>query len=750
MHFDTPPRVRPLTPALRLQIAAATLISLTALTAMWSAARAQSQLPSMTVETKAKKVQPTTAIKAAESAPIGVQSPPEADDPAATPPGGSLTAPTTTQAQALLARVPGSVVVVPDAAYKNSTPAVTIKDVLDYVPGVFVQPKWGEDSRLSIRGSGLSRNFHLRGVQLHMDGIPINTADGFGDFQEIDPSAYRYVEVYKGGNGLRYGTNTLGGAINFVTPTGRDASLFGASADIGSFGFQRLQSSSGGVKGPFDFFITGSWQESDGFRDHSWGESTRASANLGYQLSPNVETRFYFNANDIMQRIPGSVTRSVALSSPTTAAKVNVDNDWQRNIDSWRIANKTVIRLSPNTSVEVGGFIVDRYLIHPIFEWLDYKYEDYGGFARLTDERVTNGFKNRLIAGVNLHNGELDNRQFENNSNSGSAIKGNLRSSSFDESKNASAYIENSFYFLPSVALVAGTQFLHASRTRNDRFFDDILVNPMDTQVDDSGRSEFHVWSPKLGLLWEVDRNWQVYANVSRSAEVPSFGENTPSGTTFKAKLQTATTFEVGTRGKRPDYWWDMALYSSSIDNELLCTAPFPVANFCIVGNADKTTHRGVELAFGAAIAKSMLAHGATPDRLWLNVAYTLNDFSFDDDAQFGNNELPGAPRHYLRAELLYKHPGGFFFGPNVEWVPQAYYVDSANTLETAPYVLWGLKAGYAPENSAFSAYVEARNLADTHYISSTGITNVADPTLTNLFEPGNGRAVYAGVRYKW
>ena len=131
-----------------------------------------------------------------------------------------------------------------------------------------------------------------------MDGIPINTADGYGDFQEIDPTAYRYVEVYKGANALRFGANSLGGAINFVTPTGRDASLFGASADVGSFGFHRLQASSGGVNGPFDFFVTGSWQEQDGFRDHSWGESTRASANLGYQLSPDVETRFYFNAND--------------------------------------------------------------------------------------------------------------------------------------------------------------------------------------------------------------------------------------------------------------------------------------------------------------------------------------------------------------------------------------------------------------------------------------------------------------------
>ena len=59
-----------------------------------------------------------------------------------------------------------------------------------------------------------------------MDGIPINTSDGLFDLFEIDPTAYRYVEVYKGANALRYGANALGGAINFVTPTGRDAPAF--------------------------------------------------------------------------------------------------------------------------------------------------------------------------------------------------------------------------------------------------------------------------------------------------------------------------------------------------------------------------------------------------------------------------------------------------------------------------------------------------------------------------------------------
>src|SRR6478752_413246 len=146
---------------------------------------------------------------------------------------GALTVLTAQQALAEIDQTPGGVALVSAEAYRNSTPSNTIKDVLDYVPGVYVQPKCGDDTRLSIRGSGLSRNFHLRGVQLYMDGIPINTADGYGDFQEIDPSAYKYVEVFKGGNALQFGANSLGGAINFVTPTGRDSFPNGVSFDVG-------------------------------------------------------------------------------------------------------------------------------------------------------------------------------------------------------------------------------------------------------------------------------------------------------------------------------------------------------------------------------------------------------------------------------------------------------------------------------------------------------------------------------------
>lgn len=651
----------------------------------------------------------------------------------------SLTVADTRQATTELARIPGAVAVVPDTAFKNA-PAQSIKDMLDYVPGVFVQPKWGDDTRLAIRGSGLSRNFHLRGTQLFMDGIPINTSDGYGDFQEIDPTAYRYVEVFKGANALRFGGNSLGGAINFVMPSGRDASWFDGRVDGGAFGYLRGQASSGGASGPADYFVTGSSWRNDGYRDHSSGFGERGSANIGYQFSPDFETRFYLNANSVRQRIPGEVTRAAALTTPQAAWTDNVVNDWQRNIDTIRVANKSTLRLD-STTIDFGIFGVDRHLMHPIYQWLDYRYADYGGFVRAADDRIVGGHRNRVTVGLNIQNGTIDANQYQNIGGN----KGAQQSALVQKPENYTAYLEDAWYVVPTVSLVAGTQFLYAVRDQQVNF---------SLNGDVPGRSSFSLWSPKGGIVWDVDPAWQVFANVSRSAEAPSFGENVapnflhpnyPTIPFYDIKAQTATTYEIGTRGRRPDYSWDLALYRADIRNELQCF--YSSFGNCNVTNADRTVHQGVEAGFGATLFRGLAVNSDQPDRIWLNVAYTYSDFRYDHDASFGDNRLPGAPPHFLRAELLYRHPSGISFGPNIEWVPQAYYVDSANTLATDPYVLWGLKATY-DDGRHFSAYVEGRNLSDKAYIAATSIIDRADPT-SRLFNPGNGRAVYAGIRYK-
>ena len=120
----------------------------------------------------------------------------------------------------------GGTAVIDGESYRDRR-AGTLVDALGFAPGVFVQPRFGADeARVSIRGSGLQRTFHGRGLVVLQDGTPINLADGSFDMQAIEPLAARYITVYRGANALEYGAATLGGAIDFVSPTGFDAPMF--------------------------------------------------------------------------------------------------------------------------------------------------------------------------------------------------------------------------------------------------------------------------------------------------------------------------------------------------------------------------------------------------------------------------------------------------------------------------------------------------------------------------------------------
>jgi iron complex outermembrane receptor protein len=644
---------------------------------------------------------------------------------------GTLTVPSEAQATVAIARVPGAVAVISTETFKNG-PASTIKDVLSWVPGVTTQTRWGPDARVSMRGSGLSRSYGNRGFNAYMDGIPLNTADGLVEFFEMDPTAYRYVEVYKGANALRYGANSLGGAIVFVTPTGRDAAPFEARLDAGSFGQMRGQASTGGAQGRFDYFVTASSEKSTGFREHSKGNMQRATGNVGFQFTPNIETRLYVNANDWHGRIPGEVTKSSALDSSKAANPFWVTSDQQRNAKSIRVADKTTFRLGSNTTLDAGAFTMHRHVDHPIFVYFDFTVDDFGGFARLSQDDTLSGHHNKFVIGTNIDNGQNNEQRYVN---TGNATKGALISDAIDRSRNASAYFENSFSLVPNLSLIVGTQFLHATRTQIDHFL---------SNGDQSGTNSFDLWTPKGGLLWDVNPSVQFFGNVSRSAEVPTFDVNTfTSAANSNLRAQTATTFEIGTRGKYPRLNWDVALYRANIDHELQCLTGVATPGVCTVTNADKTVHQGVEAGFGVALLKSMFA---TNDRVWFNTTYTYNGFHFDNDSVYHNNRLPGVAPHLIRGELLYNGSRGFYVGPNVEWAPQPLYADNANTLTGNPYALLNLRAGLDLVRG-WSIWAEGRNLSDKAYISTAAIVNKADPAGA-VFNPGYGRAIYTGVRF--
>ena len=90
------------------------------------------------------------------------------------------------QAREEIDRTPGGVAIVPRKAIEESRGA-NLKDVLDFVPGVLIRPRFGaaDESQFSIRGSSLRNNFHQRGINILIDGFPYGNADGFSDFESL-------------------------------------------------------------------------------------------------------------------------------------------------------------------------------------------------------------------------------------------------------------------------------------------------------------------------------------------------------------------------------------------------------------------------------------------------------------------------------------------------------------------------------------------------------------------------------------
>ena len=75
---------------------------------------------------------------------------------------------------------------------------------------------------------------------------------------------------------------------------------------------------------------------------------------------------------------------------------------------------------------------------------------------------------------------------------------------------------------------------------------------------------------------------------------------------------------------------------------------------------------------------------------------------------------------------------------------------DLSRTTFADPYALLGLKFGFRTKKGT-SFFIEARNLTDKNYSPTTGVVqNATLPAQSAVFLPGDGRAFYAGVEFKW
>jgi iron complex outermembrane receptor protein len=652
------------------------------------------------------------------------------------------------QSREEIERTPGGVEIVPQKAIEESR-AANLKDVLDFVPGMLIRPRFGaaDESQLSIRGSGLQNNFHLRGINLLLNGFPYGNADGFSDFESIELLSTKYIEVFKGANALRYGGNTVGGAVNLVGKTGYDAGLFESRVESGSYGFFKGYVGTGQVYGPLDLYAGFSDVELQGYRVHAEQTRRRAFGTVGYRLSSGTTLRLDLTYVNNQEQLPGALTPQQFKQNPQQRNPAATFANEARNYDYARGALTVRVPIGGDQAVEWSTQLNYQDLDHPLAFAVISQPEtySYSTEVRYLLAAPLFGHANRFTAGAQFFSTRQSDLNFQNNFGN----RGALTKKQLNIANTAGLYAENQHDIVPTVSLVAGGRLQYSYDAVRDEFLSD---------ANQSSSTNFFGATPKVGFVWRAAPTVQVFGNASRAYQPPLLLELTApgqlGGNLSQLDAEKAWQFEVGTRGNWGErVGWDLSAYDVELWDEIqnVNVQPFPFAPFTIprFQNIRHSRHTGVEVGGDLLLVKdiaSRMGLGAAGDTLRARVAYTWSHFVFVDNPLFNNNSLPGAPSSFITSELRYQSALGFWVAPGIENVPKGYFVDSANTVRTPSYLLVSLKVSfdYKPWNLQF--LFEARNMTDQRWVSAVA----TDDANGNSFFPGDGRGYYGSVAWRW
>lgn len=643
---------------------------------------------------------------------------------------------------------------------------ITIRDSLSGAPGVVVQSFFGgnDQPRIQIRGSGLQQNPVQRGILALQDGLPINQADGSYIVGLANPRQAEQIEIYRGHTSNRLGATVLGGAMNFISPTGSSSPGVATQLEGGSFGQVNAAAQAGAQFGKTDALLQVSRSQRTGFRVYNDSERTGLDGNIGAKLTDAVSTRFLLGYTDLDFDVSGPLPKSLLKSNPRSVyngpgsgfgSGPDVVRDRpHREATQMRLGNRTTASVGSHVfDMAVGFTRTDDEFRFPVSAGVqatdgnDYTFVARYAYAPDTSQPLPL-FESTLRYAI----GAADREFYVNRAGS----KGALFGSNELESSTLAANVGFNFPLYGAYMLSPAITVAHAIRDNDDTYGSATRptynasagTSGAVTANDTSYSRHYSAISPSLGLSYRPHRDHLLFGAVSRSFEPPTHDDllaatgGTPNTsatrfTTTSLNAQTATTVEAGWRGKLGVVQIDAVTYYSWLKDEILSLRDSSGASLGSV-NADKTRHLGLEFGGSARLT----------DDLGLRLTYVLQDFRFQDDPVRGDNYLAGAPRHLINAALRHDITPKFWLQAELTWAPTKTPVDNLNTLYADPYATVGLRAAYDLTDTV-GIYGEARNIFDKTYASSTLIVDQAQSTQA-AFLPADGRAFYAGLKARF
>ncbi len=693
--------------------------------------------------------------------------------------------------------VAGTVTMFDKVAVRAIKPVGT-QELLEMVPGVngFADDGIG-NSRISIGIRGLNPRRSSRVLVLE-DGAPIQPAIYVYANMYYNPPAERIdrMEVIKGSGAIRYGPQTMGGVVNYLTS--RPRQNFGGQLQFtgGNNGYNSLFGELGGwgtkrIKPELQLLV----KRGDGFRDNNDFEQYNTTFKLN--ILPDSKKTIYLKANVNYEDANATYTGLTEYSfrnSPLFNPKENdnfkvfrssVDLIYTNQI-STRFGSESKVFFSyfdrrwwRENDIFVRAAQFESGIVEPTFP------DQVGDLIRIGNGRDNFGILRKFyVAGVE-HAYTL--RHGLAGKESSLEIGGRIYWERFIDDKKIgdSPDARDGIYFIPpededgNPTIVGQSQ--HYETTALAGFVNEkiqlgkLAVSPgirfeiFEQERIDRLRGSIYqdkttaVLLPGIGLNYDLG-SMRVFAGIHRGFTPPSsgtlrignFGDQVVAGG-LDLEAEKSWNSEIGIRGSLPALIFEVAAFNVAIED--LVAAGRGTA----FKNLGQVTTRGIEV--GGSFRANAVS-GLLPE---INISYAYLDTEIISgriesavlaggvEVDIAGNELPYSPRHTLTVGLAKDLGFGLTFRADMRYVDDVFTdfenVDRTfNRGDTGPipgYTIVNTSTSYRI-NSTWEFFAVAKNILDEIYIGSRLHSNPGqkDASLSSGILPGPRRQVNAGFRY--
>jgi len=666
-----------------------------------------------------------------------------------------------------LRRLPGSVAIL-DREILEKSAVMTTSEALRKVAGLHVRDEEGFGLRPNIGIRGLNPTRSTK-VLLMEDGIPLTYAPYGDNSSYYHPPIDRFerLEVLKGGAQIAYGPQTVGGAVNYLTPRppvqpSGSLTLTGGNRDYfnghGSYGatvartgllIDYMRKQGDGSREHLDFRlndVNGKVTQGVGasqtwtFRGNYYGEDSNVTYS-GLRLDEyTADPRANQFRNDFFyaDRYGASATHAVALSGNAAMTSTVYWSSFRRHW--WRQSSNSGQRPNDSADPLCGG--MSNLNTSCGNEGRLREYYAWGVEPRLTVHHRAFGVASETDFGVRAHFENQD--RLQQNGDSPTARTGVLVESNVRKNSAYAGFVQNRFLF-GGWTVTPGVRLEHVQYERTNR-----LAN---AGAGVTGDTELTRVIPGIGVSHTTGEQVTLFAGVHRGFAPPRTEDViSNAGGVIDLDPELSWNYEAGIRSAlRPGVSVDATAFRMDYENQIV-PASLAGGVGAALTNGGATLHQGVELR--AQVDSAPITRSAHD--VYVRLSYTYLPVSrftgqrFSNISGFGNvsvsgKRLPYAPEQVAVIGVGYSNAA---FDGQIEAVTTGdQFTDDLNTVESTADGQRGLIASHTVWNAAINytlrqttLFVTVKNLFDELYI--------VDRTRGIL--PGSPRLVQAGVRLRF